>query len=42
MVHNIHTGMRYEGGGEVKRQWEKRGGGAAPLCQLISEPGGMV
>ncbi len=40
-----HAGVIYEmkrgGGCEVKRQWEE-GGGAAPLYQLMSEPGEMV
>ncbi len=30
------------GGGEVRRQGEGGGGRAAPLCQLIYEPGEMV
>ena len=42
IVHSItRRGEIWGGGSEVKRQWEGRGW-AAPLCQLIYEPGEMV
>ncbi len=34
--------MKGGGGGMKWRDSGRKGGGAAPLCQLISEPGGMV
>ena len=42
IVHSItRRGEIWGGGSEVRRQWEGRGW-AAPLCQLIYEPGEMV
>jgi len=42
IVHSItRRGEMWRGGSEVKRQWEGKGW-AAPLCQLIYEPGEMV